>query len=394
MRAETDTGDEPPVTGRPLRLLQIASFTSSFDRLSIAAMLVVISTQLGSSVHAVSQAAAAYFLCYGIAQVGWAVVSDRLGRVRTMRLALLLAALGGLASAAAPETGWLVVARGFTGACFAAAIPSVLVYIGDTVPLRLRQAPLTDVMTSNAVGITAATVTAGAIADFTSWRVAFALTAVIAAALALAMRGMTEPVLPAPSPVGAALRTVLTDRWAVLVLALAFVEGFVLLGPLTFLPATLQAGGVGVTVSGLLTACYGAAVLGFARVVKRRSRRTAPARLILIGGALAVLCYALLTANQAVVAVVVGVVLLGGGWAFLHSTMQAWATDVAPGARATAVSLFATTLFCGNAVGTAIAGPLVDDGHFQPVFALTLAAAVPLAVIATVGRHRYGTRLR
>jgi len=82
-------------------------------------------------------------------------------------------------------------------------------------------------------------------------------------------------------------------------------------------------------------------------------------------------------------------VLLGAGWAFMHSTLQTWATDVAPAARATVVSLFATMLFCGSAVGTAISGPLVDAGRFHLVFLLAFVLAVPLVVAATWGRRRY-----
>lgn len=387
-----DAGGVARATARALRLLQVSTFTSSFDRFMIAAMLAVIATDLGSSVQAVSRAAAAYFLCYGIAQFCWAMVSDRLGRVRTIRLALRLAAICGLVSALAPSTEWLVVARGFAGACFAAAVPSALVYIGDTVPIRVRQAPLTDLMTCTALGITAATVGAGAIADLISWRVAFASTAVTAGVLSVVMRRMAEPELAEPAPVGASLRAVLGNRWAVLVLALGLVEGFVLLGPITFLPVTLQASGLGVTLSGGLTACYGLAVLVFARLVKRRSRTTAPARLIFIGGSLATLAYLVLTVNHGIAPVVVGSVLVGAGYAFLHSTLQTWVTDVAPGARATAVSLFATLLFCGSAVAAAVSGPLVNNGQFQLVFALALAAAVPLAAIATLGRRGYAAR--
>jgi MFS family permease len=382
----------PAGAARSLRLLQISSFTSSFDRLMIAPMLVVIAAELGRSVEAVSQAAAAYLLCYGVAQICWAMVSDRLGRVRTMRLALACAAVFGLASAAVPDVGWLVVARGLTGACFAAAIPSALVYIGDTVPVRIRQAPLTDLMTSTAIGIAAATAGAGALADFTSWRIAFALTAVAAAVLTFVMRRLPEPVVAARAPILASLRAVLVNRPALLVLALALSEGLVLLGPLTFFPAVLHASGLSVTVSGLLTTAYGVAVLVFARVVKGRSRTMAPANLILVGGGLAVLAYAMLTVTHAVVPVVAGTVLLGGGWAFMHSTLQTWATDMAPGSRATAVSLFATMLFTGSAIGAAVFGPLVDAGSFRPIFAITLAVAVPLTVTATIGRRRYTTR--
>jgi MFS transporter, YNFM family, putative membrane transport protein len=383
---------ETTVSTRSLRLLQVASFTSQFDRLMIAPMLVVIAAEMERSVEAVSQAAAAYFLCYGIAQVGWGMVSDRLGRVRTMRLALLFAMVFGLASAAVPNVLWLVAARGLTGACFAAAIPTSLVYIGDTVPVRVRQAPLTDLMTSSAIGMTMATVAAGAIADFASWRVAFALTAVAAGVLSLFMRKMVEPPLGPPPRVWSSLKGVVTNRPALLVLVLVLVEGLVLLGPLTFLPVVLHASGLSVPVSGLLTAAYGASVLVFARVVKGRTRTMSPALLILVGGGMAVLAYVLLVITHAAVAVVVATVLLGGGWAFMHSTLQTWATDMAPGYRATAVSLFATMLFTGSAVGTAVFGPMVDAGSFTAMFAITLAVSVPLVAIATVARRRYATR--
>lgn len=377
---------------RSLRLLQASSLTSNFDRLMIAPMLVVIAAEMDRSVEAVSQAAATYFLCYGIAQIIWAVVSDRLGRVRTMRLALLLAMVGGLASAAVPDIGWLVVARGVTGACFAAAIPGALVYVGDTVPVRVRQAPLTDLMTASAVGMAMATMAAGAIADLTSWRVAFALTGVVAGALVFFMRDMTEPELGTPPPVWSSLKGVLTNRPALLVLVLVLAEGLVLLGPLTFLPVVLHASGLSVTVSGLLTAAYGASVLIFARVVKGRTKKMAPATLILIGGSSAVMAYVLLVINHDAVAVVAATVFLGGGWAFMHSTLQTWATDMAPGYRATAVSLFATMLFTGSAIGAAIFGSLVDSGAFTTMFAITLAVSVPLVVTATLGRRRYATR--
>jgi YNFM family putative membrane transporter len=383
---------ETTVSTRSLRLLQVGSFTSQFDRMMIAPMLVVIAAEMERSVEAVSQAAAAYFLCYGIAQIAWAMVSDRLGRVRTMRLALLFAMVAGLASAVVPNVLLLVVTRGLAGACFAAAIPTSLVYIGDTVPMQVRQAPLTDLMTSSALGMTLATVTAGAIADFSSWRVAFALTAVAAGVLSFFMGKMVDPQLGPPPRVWSSLRGVLTNRPALLVLVLVLVEGLVLLGPLTFLPVVLHASGLSVPVAGLLTAAYGASVLVFARVVKARTRTMSPALLILVGGGVTVLAYALLVITHAAVAVVVATVLLGGGWAFMHSTMQTWATDMAPGYRATAVSLFATLLFTGSAVGTAVFGPMVDAGSFTAMFAITLAVSVPLVTFATLGRRRYGTR--
>src|SRR5690606_16100594 len=108
-----------------------------------------------------------------------------------------------------------------------------------------------------------------------------------------------------------------------------------------------------------------------------------PSTLILVGGGAATVAYLLLTVDHRAVPVVVATVLIGAAWAFMHSTMQTWATDMAPTARATAVSLFAAALFTGSAISTAVLGPLVDAGRFQLTFVLSLVVAAPLTVIAT-----------
>jgi YNFM family putative membrane transporter len=55
------------------------------------------------------------------------------------------------------------------------------------------------------------------------------------------------------------------------------------------------------------------------------------------------------------------IVSLVAGFAFfmLHNTMQANATQMAPAARGTAVSLFASFLFFGQAIGVLLAANLI-----------------------------------
>jgi predicted MFS family arabinose efflux permease len=63
--------------------------------------------------------------------------------------------------------------------------------------------------------------------------------------------------------------------------------------------------------------------------------------------------------------------LLGFGFYMLHSTLQTKATELAPGARGTAVSLFAFMLFLGSATGTGALGLAIEAvGYAMP---LTLA---------------------
>jgi MFS transporter, YNFM family, putative membrane transport protein len=312
--------------------------------------------------------------------------------VRTMRLALGLAALTGLLSAAAPTLELLLVARTLAGVAFAAAVPGALIYVGDTVPEERRQAPMTDLMTGAAVGMAVSTVGAAAVGEHLHWRVAFAVTAVVAAVLAVLMRSVPEPELPVRGTVRGSFARVLTSRWAVLVLVLAFTEGIVLLGLLTFFPATLQAQGFSTTTAGAMTTVFGVSTMAFAAVVKRLTVRMTPAGLITVGGACGAAAYGCLVVDHGLAGVFWACLLLGAARAFLHSTLQTWVTQVVPDARATAVSLFATCLFVGSAAATAAGGVLVAENRFVLLYASALATVLPLWVVAAVGRHRYTHR--
>jgi MFS transporter, YNFM family, putative membrane transport protein len=372
-----------------LRLLQLASFTSSFDRFLIAPLILVVAVDLGESVAAVTLVATVYYQAYGLMQAPWAVVSDRLGRIRTIRLTLALAAVAGVAAAAAPGLGWLLAARAVAGASFAAAAPGAMMYVGDTVPVRERQVPLTELMTGGALGIALATAGAGLMGDHLHWRVAFAGPAVAAGVLAVRMRRVPEPEDLVTMPVGRSLLAVVGNRWAQAVLLLVFLEGLILLGLLTFLPLSLQSDGYSASVAGLITGVYGVALLVFARLVRRLVPRVAPAVLVAVGAASGCIAYLVLLVDDGPAGVVVASACVGGAWAFMHSTLQTWATSVVPEARATAVSLFASLLFTGGAVASAVGAGYVEDGRFHELTLGGLGAMVALAVAATVARARY-----
>lgn len=375
-----------------LQVLQAASFTSSFDRVMIAPLLVTISAQFGLSVAAVTVVATVHLLSYGAMQVVWGLLSDRYGRVRVMRLALVVAALACLAAAVSDSLATLVASRAAAGAAFAAIIPGALVYIGDTVPVRERQGPLTDLMRGTAVGAATATVGAGIIADLTSWRVPFLVVGAGALILAFGLARLREPAAVAPLSSRSALLTVARSPWALLVLLLALGEGFVLLAVLNFVPAALQSTeGLSATAAGAVVALYGVGALVTAPVVKRMSATVPRRRLIAVAGPIVALSLFAFPMGPGTVAMLIGCGLLGCGWAFLHSSLQTWATDVVPGARAATVSLFATVLFLGNAAGTFVGGRMLALTDFRAVFLAFALLGVPVVVTAWLSSRRYGS---
>jgi predicted MFS family arabinose efflux permease len=374
-----------------LRALQAVNTVSSLDRSAVAPMLLVIAASLHTSVAQATVAASLYFLSYGLLQPVWGVVLARLGTIRTLQLALVGAAVAGALSALAPGIVLLVVLRGIAGGFFGGAVPATLVYVGATVPIERRQQPLTDLMAGVAVGMAAATVAAGWAAQLVSWRAMFAVTAAAALALALYIRRLPEPPRAEVEkrPVRALLRAV-RDRWVLLVLLLGFVEGVTITGSFTFVaPGVQHALHAGAGLAGTVVAAYGVAVLAFSRVVRPLSARLRTPTLLLIGGTCGGMGFAVLAVQRGYVAGVLACVLLGAAWAFMHSTLQTWATSVAPLARAQVVPLFAACLFLGGSTGAALGGLLAGSGRYGELFSISAALFLPLTLLSAVTRRRY-----
>ena len=387
----------PRVASGGPRLLQLAAFFSSFDRFAIAPMLLTIAASLGASLTEVAATASLYYLLYGLMQPVWGMLSDRLGRVRVMRLTLFGAAFAGILSSLAPNLTVLIVARALAGGLFAAVIPASLVYIGDTVEMGSRQAALADLMAASAVGTALATVLGGLAAYLDGWRVAFAAPALAGAALAVLLARLPEPKAfseqKREGPLVQAGR-VLVQSWALAVVGIALVEGAVILGFLTFLAPSLESAGFSPAVAGLAVGLYGLAVLGWTRTVKLVANRLGASALILIGAGMLSLGYASGAVGQSLASVSAAAIFVGGGFAFMHSTLQTWATEVVPEARATVISLFAAALFAGSGVATMAAAPLAEAGSFDLLFALGALVAVPLGLFASLARHRYSGNRR
>ncbi|MCW2760744.1 MAG: major facilitator superfamily 1 [Marmoricola sp.] len=373
-----------------IRLLQVTAFVSTLDRFAMPPMLLAIAHDLDVPLSAVVHAAGAYFLAYGLMQPVWGMVSDRWGLVRTMRLTLVAAATCTIAAAFAWDSLSLGVTRCLAGAFFGAAYPSLLIYLGDTVPPHLRQRQITRLMVGVALGTAIASVGAGAVADVSTWRMAFVSTGAAALVLAVVLGRLSSPSVSRTHAtlLGPSL-LVLHSRATLLVLALAFFEGVVLIGTLTLLPPAIEATGSSSTTAGSVTAVYGVAVLAAASLTGWLSRRHHPARLIAIGATSSVVACTVMAFSQLPRAAVLVAALLGLTWAAMHSSLQTWATEVLPAARATVVSFFAGSLFIGSAVAALAVAGLVEQGRYGVIFALAAAGTLPLGVLATWGRARW-----
>lgn len=378
-----------PHATRPPAAVALAAFTSSVDRFGISPLLVIIATDFGVPLSTAVALASIYYLTYGLSQPVWGILSDRFGRLRIMQIALAGALIFGSASALAANLTILTVLRGLTGAFFGAIIPASITFVGDTSTEHNRQSVMSDLMAAVAVGTALATAAAGILGEAFNWRIVFGLSAILALICLIPLFRLNEPSGANTISIFAALSLFVKQKWALLVVGLAFVEGALVLGLLTLLAPALEFQGVATSWAGLSVGAYGVATLAFSRLVRPLRVHLSAPRILGIGGAFLTIGLGLVAAYLSVATVVLAAVLFGGAWALMHTSLQAWATQVIPQARGLVVAFFAGSLFAGSSASSALAGTLAEAGRWTLIFGIAAPVAFGLTATAVVALSRY-----
>src|SRR5438270_615465 len=240
--------------GFNVRLLSAGPFVTMIDRFAVAPVLIPIALEFRAPLGAVAIAATTYYFAYGLAQPFWGFASDRLGRVRIIRISLGATAVACALSALAPNLDFLIFARIVAGASVCAILPTALVYVGDMIPFQRRQGVTADVLAAVAVGTAAGSLGAGLFAHYFSWRLIFGLTAVLAAGTTVAMGRLPESNLrPSTGGPMEQLRQPFRRPWARFLILFAVPEGAMVL---RFLTAACQGGADGTGLGALLAQAY------------------------------------------------------------------------------------------------------------------------------------------
>ena len=374
-------GNEDP-NGIPNSALRFIGFLAFFDRYATAPMLLALSLATDLGMSQAVQLVAGYSLFYAVGQPLWGMLSDRFGRLTVLRLALAGAALGALASTLFTAYLPLLLVRSLTGLMFGALYPTLLTLLGDTRSGIHRACGLSDLQVYSSLGTTLATLAAGALATFLDWRLVFAVPAIGALAALYSLRAAA----PAARSHGRfTLKPAFTKATLVLY-AVVFLEGALLMGLLTYIVPALQQLGIGVGLAGLLGCGFALGVILGARLMRRLVARFSRTTLIFLGSVLLLAGFACSAFWFSTASLGITATLMGAANAIMHSSMQGWATDVAPTARATTVSFFVFSLFLGASAATSLTASMAEAGRYAEIFGYGLCASAVLCLLAT-GTH-------
>ena len=357
-------------TRRSIFLLSCATFASMSVQRLCDAMLPELAREFSVSLAQAASVVSVFAMVYGVAQLFFGPMGDRLGKFRVVAFATLACSVGSALAVFAPSLDWLVAARVLVAMFAAAIIPLSLAWIGDTVAYEQRQATLARVGLGTTLGITGGQLVGGLLTDTLGWRWAFVLITLLFAgvgALLLAdlrhqqrAQVMVAPDGPRPAFVRQAL-SIVTGRWSRIVLTVAFIEGASGFGVIAIWASHLhQTLGLPLAAAGSIVALYGLGGVLYMALARHLIPRLGERRLTRWGVSLVGLSALVIAFAPHWAPTLPASLLAGFGFFMFHNTMQANATQMAPQARGTAVALFASALFLGQSVGVQVSAALAQ----------------------------------
>lgn len=333
-------------------------------------MLPVLAQTFRASPAEVAHVVSGFAVAYGLLQAFFGPVGDALGKYRLIALTTLLCTVGTGGAAIAISLDYLVLTRVLTGAAAAGIIPLSMAWIGDNVPYEDRQPVLARFIGGQIAGVIGGQFIGGLFTDTIGWRWAFWFVCALYVLMGVLVlqESRRNPLTHHRPPVGGKpaglLRQVailLSVPWARVILVIVFLEGMLVFGGMAFIPMYLhERFSLQMSAAGALMGSFGLGGLIYIFFAKSLVRHLGERGLALLGAILIALAWAMLALCSDWPWTVPACISLGLGYYMVHNTLQTNATQMAPQVRGTAVSLFASSFFLGQALGVSLGGLLYE----------------------------------
>lgn len=387
----------PAVERQHLHLLALAGFASMASMRICDPMLVVLGDEFQVSAGDASAVVSAYAVVYGLSQLLYGPLGDRFGKLRVVSLAILACAVISGITALTTHLSMLVTMRGLMGAAAAGVIPLAMAWVGDRVPYDRRQETLAKLMSATVLGMMGGLWFGGFTADTLGWRTAFGVLSVLFALAGVLLWRLlrAQPVTVSQDVPGfwASFRTtasLLAMPRVRGVLAVTAAEGALVFGAMAFMPTHLhQHHGLSVVAAGSVMMLYGLGGLLYSQMARRWLAWLGERGLAKTGSGLVAVGFLLLAWGTSAGWGMLACLLAGLGFYMMHNTLQVQATQMAPVARGTAMTLFASALFFGQSTGVWLMAQTVDMGWLAAAFSAAALGVMVLGVVVNrlVGQH-------
>ncbi len=347
-------------------VLATAAFLSGANLRVFDSLLPNIATEFHTSNATASIVVAAFTFAYGLFQIIYGPFGDRYGRIKTVSAATAIVTLGSLGSALAQDLHWLTALRFLSGIGAAGIIPVSIAWIGDQTEYAERQVNLGYFISFILMGQILGPALGGALAEFYSWRIIFYFFSItfflMTVILIIVDHNYRSQYETRTSPLTKrtsiqSYRNILKNPWCQTILVVVFFEGALFYGSFAFIGAWIKTElDLDYLTIGLLLSGFGLGGVIYSVSITRLQRVLGETGFAMTGACLLFIFFIGLQVTNSTLTIGVWCVLGGFGFYILHNTLQTKATEMYTQARGTAISVFAMSLFGGQAVGTLFFG--------------------------------------
>lgn len=372
---------------RLLPILAVGCFVSSMSMRVIDPTIPDIARDLHVSAATAALLASAFTFPYALGQPLLGALGDTLGKARIIKISLAIMMLCLVAASLAPSIDALFIARVIGGAAGGGIIPLAFALVGDRFDMADRQVMLSRLLSAIIAGQITGSLGSGLVAAEFGWRASFAAGAVLAViATALTLSQLTSRADVARPPLRlTAMRDgyakVFRNPRAIVCFTAVFIEGIVIFGLFPYVALLLEQRGTGgLREAGFVLGGFALGGFVYTALVRLMLDRLGLLNLIRAGGITCGIGLAIVALGGPWPIELAVFAVIGVGFYMIHNSLQTQATELAPGARGSAVAAHAFFFFLGQAVG-----PLV--------YGLSLASVGPAATLVTAGLAMAATGL-
>jgi predicted MFS family arabinose efflux permease len=369
-----------------LNVIAATTFAAALSSRSMEPVLPLVAGDFGVTVATAASLSAIVALTFAVVQPIIGAAADMFGKPRLMIGCLALLGAANIVGALATSFEMLFLSRVLCGIAAGGTFPLAMGLTSDLVPTAQRQIALSRVlagaMTGNLLGSSAA----GVIGDLLGWRGVLSVLGVlmIIASIVVLTGFRRGGIVSSRSGVSFATlrhgyRTIMANPNARVCFTAVFIEGLCVLGLFPFVAAFLfELGETRASIPGVVIAAFAVGGLFYTMSVSRLLPRFGVNGLMIGGAAMVAVQFIAVALGPRWEIQALCFLLMGWGFYSLHGSLQVFSSDLAPEARASALSLHSFFFFMGQAAGPIVYGFALP--HFGKLTTLMLSATAILVL--------------
>jgi predicted MFS family arabinose efflux permease len=371
----------------------VCAFASGFGMRVVDPLVLPIAQAFSVTPATAALLTTAYALPYALAQPFLGPLGDRFGKARCMQVCVAAMAIALVLGVVAASFQLLLLTRLVAGVFAGGIIPLVLAGLGDAYGLQERQVVMGRMLVAIISGQMLGSALAGLASDAFGWRTALGLAASVATAacvlsvVVLARAAGTTVAAPALTrSFGALYAEVFRNPRAAWLYGAVVCEGALVFCLFPYMGQLLveRAGSSAADApsqAGLVLGAFGIGGILYGLTVRRIVAALGVRRMCTVGSIAVAAVYALLLVLPLWWLHALAMAVCGTGYYMLHNSLQIEATELAPGARGSAVALFACGFFIGIGIGPPLFGVWLHAAGFTGAL---LGAAIGVLLLGQV----------